>query len=68
MRTLEYAGVFEVCPFIEGMVYEIVKQSQSRIVLFILEWLEIVDVPFLEISEFTSGKEKMMHKAVETVD
>jgi len=38
------------------------------IVLFILEWLEIVDVPFLEIPDFTSGKEQMIHKTVEAVD
>lgn len=37
-------------------------------VLFILEWLQIVDVPFLEIPDFTSGKEKMIHKTVEAID
>ncbi len=37
-------------------------------VLFLLEYLEIVDVPFLEIPDFTSGKEKMIHKTTEALD
>jgi len=38
------------------------------LVLFILEYFQIVDVPFLEIPDFTSGKEKMIHKTAEAVD
>jgi hypothetical protein len=36
--------------------------------LFILEYFQIVDVPFLEIPDFTSGKEKMIHKTTEAID
>ena len=38
------------------------------LVLFILEYFQIVDVPFLEIPDFTSGKEEMMHKTIEAID
>jgi hypothetical protein len=38
------------------------------LVLFILEYFQIVDVPFLEIPDFTSGKEKMIHKTIEAID
>jgi hypothetical protein len=32
------------------------------IILFALEWFEIVDIPFLEIPDFTGNKEEMMEK------
>ena len=36
--------------------------------LFILEYFQIVDVPVLEIPDFTSSKEKMIHKTEEAID
>lgn len=36
--------------------------------LFVLEFFQIVDVPFLEIPDFTSGKEKMIYKTSEAID
>lgn len=38
------------------------------IALFILEYLQIIDVPFLEIPDFTSGKENMIHKTTKAID
>jgi hypothetical protein len=37
-------------------------------VLFILEWLQIVDIPFLEIPDYFSGKEKLVNKTSEAID
>ena len=31
------------------------------VVIFVLEWFQIVDVPFLEIPDFMSGKKDMIH-------
>jgi len=31
------------------------------VVIFVLEWFQIVDVPFFEIPDFTSGKKNMIH-------
>jgi len=31
------------------------------VVIFALEWFQIVDVPLLEIPDFTSGKKDMVH-------
>jgi hypothetical protein len=31
------------------------------IVIFVLEWFQIVDVPFFEIPDFMSGKKDMTH-------
>jgi hypothetical protein len=36
-------------------------------ILFALEWLEIVDIPFLEIPDFTGGKEEMIDKTKDTM-
>ena len=30
-------------------------------VIFVLEWFQIVDVPFFEIPDFMSGKKDMIH-------
>ena len=37
------------------------------LVLFIIEYFQIFDVPFIEIPDFTSGKEKMIIKTVEAI-
>ena len=36
--------------------------------LFILEWFGIIDVPFLEIPDFTAGKKEMMEKTIEAIE
>ena len=38
------------------------------LILLILEWFEIVDIPFLEIPDFTSGKKEMIYKTKEALD
>ena len=38
------------------------------IILLFLEWFEIVDIPFLEIPDFTSGKKEMIHKTMDALD
>jgi hypothetical protein len=38
------------------------------LILLILEWFEIVDIPFLEIPDFTAGKKGMIHKTIEALD
>jgi hypothetical protein len=37
-------------------------------ILFGLEWLEIVDIPFLEIPEITGTKKEMLDKSKDTLD
>ena len=32
-------------------------------ILFFLEWLQIVDVPFLEIPDYISGKKEMIESS-----
>ena len=36
--------------------------------LFFLEWFGIVDVPFLEIKDFTAGKKEMLEKTIEAIE
>ena len=38
------------------------------LILLILECFEIVDIPFLEIPDFTAGKKEMIHKTMEALD
>jgi hypothetical protein len=38
------------------------------ILLFVIEWLQIIDVPFIEIPDFTSGKENMINSTKETLE
>ena len=38
------------------------------LILLFLEWFEIVDIPFLEIPDFTSGKKEMIYKTKEALD
>jgi hypothetical protein len=38
------------------------------LILLILEWLKIVDVPFLEIPDFTKGKREMIQKTKKALD
>lgn len=38
------------------------------LILFILEWLKIVDVPFLEVPDFTKEKKEMIHKTKKALD
>lgn len=37
-------------------------------VLFALEWLQIVDVPFLEIPDYMSGKKDMVQSTQNALD
>jgi hypothetical protein len=36
--------------------------------LFFLEWFRIIDVPFLEVRDFTAGKKAMMGKTIEAIE
>jgi multidrug efflux pump subunit AcrB len=38
------------------------------VILLILEWFKIVDIPFLEIPDFTAGKKNMLYKTKEALD
>ncbi len=38
------------------------------VVIFVLEWFQIVDVPFLEIPDFTSGKNDMIHSTEDVLE
>lgn len=38
------------------------------VVLFFLEWFKIVDVPFLEIPDFFSGKQVLIHKTQDELE
>lgn len=38
------------------------------LVLFALEWFEIVDIPFLEIPDYLSGKEELINKTDNALD
>lgn len=38
------------------------------IAAFILEFLQIVDIPFLEIPDYLSGKAEMVHKTGDMVE
>jgi hypothetical protein len=37
-------------------------------VIFVLEWFQIVDVPFLEIPDFLSGKKDMIHSTEDVLE
>ena len=36
--------------------------------LFFLEWFGIVDIPFLEIKDFTAGKKEMLEKTIDAIE
>jgi hypothetical protein len=38
------------------------------IALYFLEWFGVIDVPFLEIWDFTGGKKEMMEKTIEAIE
>ena len=38
------------------------------VVIFVLEWFQIVDVPFLEIPNFLSGKKDMIHSTEDVLE
>ncbi|MFX0200463.1 MAG: hypothetical protein ACFFCW_30465 [Candidatus Hodarchaeota archaeon] len=38
------------------------------LILLILECFEIVDIPFLEIPDFTAGKKTMLYKTKKALD
>lgn len=40
----------------------------ALIIIFVLEWFEIVDIPFLEIPNYLTGKEDMMQKTSESLE
>jgi hypothetical protein len=37
-------------------------------VIFVLEWFQIVDVPFFEIPDFLSGKKDMIHSTEDVLE
>jgi len=37
-------------------------------ILFALEWFQIVDVPYLEIPDYTSGKTAIVHSTEDSLD
>ena len=37
-------------------------------VIFVLEWFQIVDVPFFGISDFMSGKKDMIHSTEDVLE
>jgi hypothetical protein len=37
-------------------------------VIFVLEWFQIVDVPFFEIPDFMSGKKDMIHSTKDVLE
>jgi hypothetical protein len=37
-------------------------------VIFVLEWFQIVDVPFFGISDFMSGKKDMIHSTEDALE
>ena len=38
------------------------------VVVFVLEWFQIVDLPFLEIPDFLSGKKGMIHSTEDVLE
>ena len=38
------------------------------VVIFVLEWFQIVDVPFFEIPDFLSGKTDMVHSTEDVLE
>ena len=38
------------------------------VVIFVLEWFQIVDVPFFEIPDFMSGKKDMIHSTEDVLE
>ena len=38
------------------------------VVIFVLEWSQIVDVPFFEIPDYTSGKNDMIHSTEDVLE
>jgi len=38
------------------------------VVIFFLEWFQIVDVPFFEIPDFMSGKKDMIHSTEDVLE
>jgi hypothetical protein len=38
------------------------------ITLFLIEWLQIIDVPFIEIPDYLSGKKEMIDSTKGTLD
>ena len=37
-------------------------------VILVLEWLQIVDLPFIEIPDFMSGKKDMVHSTEDVLE
>jgi hypothetical protein len=38
------------------------------LIILILEWFQIVDIPYLELQDFTAGKKRMYNKTIEALD
>lgn len=38
------------------------------IALLAVEWFGIVDIPYLDLPDFTGGKQDLIHKSTETVE
>ena len=38
------------------------------IALFALEWFGVIDIPYVDLPDFTAGKKDMLHQTQETVE
>ena len=38
------------------------------VILFVIEWLQIIDIPFIEIPDYLSGKKEMIDATKGTLD
>ena len=38
------------------------------LIIFALEWFEIVDIPFLELPDYLTGKQEFMQKTSEALE
>ena len=36
--------------------------------LFILEWFGVIDIPYVDLPDFTAGKQDMIHQTTEAVE
>jgi hypothetical protein len=38
------------------------------VALFFLEWFHIIDIPFVDIPDYTSGKKELIEKSADSLD
>jgi len=36
--------------------------------LFILEWFGVIDIPYVDLPNFTTGKQELMHQTTEAIE